>query len=502
MRERRWAPAVALAAVVTALGGCTAAGPKSGGPDPPVELVMINHDSGSGLETAPAVAWFVDRVRDLSGGQLVVRGEIGPWATHGEEVGTVAGGRADLGWVGSRVFDLLGVRELQPLHAPFLIDSYELQAAVVNDPASTAMLSAVGRLGVEPLALLADEMRFPAATARPLLGPADWRGAQIWMLESDVQRAALHALGATARYGGDPRQMLHDGTLDGVEQMWMYYTSGAMYVPAPYVTPNVVLSPRTTVLFGNPDSLRRLTAAQQRWLRQAARESIAESAEHADDLVPERIALACRYGGRIALATEGQQAALHRAVEPLYAALRADPATAGGMARIEELKARTPAEPAPAIADSCRYRPGEEQVATLRPTPLTGPGPTGELPAGTYRYLLTVEDVQLTGSNQDSMLHGSRAGVFTWTMQNGEWTATVHPSAPGIAPRKCGGWYAVHGDTAQFTTNPALDWNDPHCLPPTWTAQWTVQDGSIRWGRPSVGVLAPLFNLARWERIG
>lgn len=493
--------AVALVtAVLVLLSGCTPGGTKSGGPDAPVELVILNHDSGSGLETAPAVAWFVDRVRGLSGGRLVVRAEVGPWATLGEEVGAVARGRADLGWVGSRVFDLLGVRELQPLHAPFLIDSYALQAAVVTDPKTTATLAAVSRLGVEPLALLADEMRFPAATAKPLLSPADWRDTQIWMLESDIQRAGLTALGATARYGGDPRQMLHDGRLDGVEQMWMYYARGAIFVPAPYVTPNVVLSPRTMVLVGNPESLGRLSPTHQQWIRQAAHEAVASSAEHADDRVAALIADACRYGSRIAFATADQQAALRRAVEPVYAALRADPATSAGMAHIEALKARVPAEPAPEVPDSCRYRAGEEDLAGLRPVALTGPGPTGGLPAGTYRYILNAEDVGRTG-NRDSLLHGSRAGVFTWTLQGGEWTASVAPSAPGVAPRRCGGWYAVDGNITTFTTNPAVDWDEPHCLPPTWTVRWTDNADGIQWGQPSVGVLAPLFNLARWQRI-
>ena len=262
-----------VVALLFGLAACGEASNKAAGPDKPVELVITNNDSGSGVRTTPAAGYFVDRVGELSGGKLVIREEIAPWATDGQEIRDVAAGRADLGWTGTRVFDLLGVDELSPLHAPFLIDSYELQAAVLESDIPDQMLAALERLDVEPLAILGDGLRFPAAARSPLVAARDWQGAGIWLLDSAIQSEAVKALGGTPINGGDVRQMLPDGTARGLENMWIYYTLGSDFLYAPYVTPNAVLSPRTTALFGNPESLARLDDTQRGWIRQAAEDT-------------------------------------------------------------------------------------------------------------------------------------------------------------------------------------------------------------------------------------
>ena len=42
----------------------------------------------------------------------------------------VQAGKVDMGWVGARAFDAVGVTSFQALVAPFLVDSYELQDRV------------------------------------------------------------------------------------------------------------------------------------------------------------------------------------------------------------------------------------------------------------------------------------------------------------------------------------------------------------------------------------
>src|SRR5215510_10179662 len=134
----RRAIAAQAAALITliALAGCFAAGgDKSGGSSSPHELVLANSDGN--LDGVPSVARFVQRAEALSGGKLTVRVES-RWRGGEDEprvIEDVAAGRADLGWAGTRAFDLVGVAAFRPLHAPFLVGTYAAETAVVSDHA-------------------------------------------------------------------------------------------------------------------------------------------------------------------------------------------------------------------------------------------------------------------------------------------------------------------------------------------------------------------------------
>src|SRR5512132_2438310 len=126
-RLQRWRRVTVILFALALTGGCgsSGSGDKSGGPDEPKVLVLANND-GVNLDGAPAVQRFVDQVREISHGRLTVRVESS-WAggtTETSVVKDVAAGKADLGWAGTRAFDLLGVDSFRPLHAPFLVDSY------------------------------------------------------------------------------------------------------------------------------------------------------------------------------------------------------------------------------------------------------------------------------------------------------------------------------------------------------------------------------------------
>ena len=67
-------------------------------------------------------------VDELSGGGLKVDAPS-KWFDSGEQgvLEDVIAGEATLGWTGTRALDLIGVDAFQPLHAPFLINSYEAE---------------------------------------------------------------------------------------------------------------------------------------------------------------------------------------------------------------------------------------------------------------------------------------------------------------------------------------------------------------------------------------
>jgi TRAP-type C4-dicarboxylate transport system substrate-binding protein len=129
---------VGIAAIMAAAcTGGTGGGDKAGGPGDPLVFRMANASEwDTELIFTPAVEYFVQRVRELSGGRIRIDvvdrwGDFSPDAEQ-QVVRDVSTGAVDLGWPGTRVFDTLGVDRFQALTAPMLIDSYALEDA--RDP--------------------------------------------------------------------------------------------------------------------------------------------------------------------------------------------------------------------------------------------------------------------------------------------------------------------------------------------------------------------------------
>ena len=155
---------------------------KAGGAADPVVLRLANtsRDPSTGLERHPAVQYFVDRVKELSDGAVridVVSG-WGDQSADAEQqvIRDVAAGEIELGWVGTSVFDTVGVTGFEALTAPMLIDSYPLQQAVLDSDIPAQMLAGLDELGLHGIAVLSDGLRKPIAVSHPLLSPADYRG--------------------------------------------------------------------------------------------------------------------------------------------------------------------------------------------------------------------------------------------------------------------------------------------------------------------------------------
>ena len=154
----------------------------------------------------PAVAHFVTRFIELSSGMSVtVVDRWGDFKPDSEQqiVRDVAAGKADVGWVGTKAFDTLGVPIFQALGAPMLVESYALQQAIVDSEMSGEILAGLDKVGVRGLGLLAGGLRKPISVKGPFLQPSDWRGARFGTLRSATQTSAIEALGATAVEAGD-----------------------------------------------------------------------------------------------------------------------------------------------------------------------------------------------------------------------------------------------------------------------------------------------------------
>jgi TRAP-type C4-dicarboxylate transport system substrate-binding protein len=330
-------------------------GDKAGGAGEPVVLTMASTAGGPGY--SPAVDYLVRRVDEVSGGELRLNVVLswGNFAPNAEEqvVRDVAAGKADVTTVGTRVFDTMGVTSFQALQAPLLIDSYALQDAFVKSDIPAQMLRWLDSLRVAGLAVIPGELAKPIAVAKPLLGAADWQGITFQAARSEVQTAAIGALGARPTDAAGPlNDELKSGEIQGFAKSLLTYQVNVYEQLAPYVTINVNLWPEMAVFVANPASLARLTDEQRGWLRKAAADTIAQPVSLVDfesQLVPK----VCLAGAHLADATDADLAALRLAFEPVYADLVKDAETKAYIGQIEALKRSTTAEPGLTIPSGC-----------------------------------------------------------------------------------------------------------------------------------------------------
>ena len=175
----RWAVAAALAASAILLTACSgSSSDKAGGTEErdPVVLVFASFTG----DIPPQLQEFAGEVARRSGGTLRI--EFEPEWRAGDpdaERGTiedVKAGKADMAWVGARVFDRLDVTSFQALLAPLLVDSYELEGRVFESGIPTNMLEGVEELGVVGIGVLPGPMRRLLGVSHPFLQPSDFDG--------------------------------------------------------------------------------------------------------------------------------------------------------------------------------------------------------------------------------------------------------------------------------------------------------------------------------------
>src|SRR5918992_2680073 len=325
----------------------------------PVVLRMANTYGEVGQ--LPAVSYFVDRVQELSGGdvRIAMADAYGNFAADVEQkvVRHAAAGNMDLAWVGTRVLDTMGVTSFQALTAPRLVDSYALQNAVIESGMTNEMLRALDDLGVTGLGVLADGLRKPIGVNGQIVGPQDWDGIGFGTYKSEGQEQAIRALGAAPAlvFGPNREAAIADDAIQGFEMGLFIYQHGPdpkWIALAPHVTSNVNLWPQMDVLIASPARLQALTGEQRGWLQEAADDAASRSAA-LSDTEAQAIEVACESGARFARASEADLAALDELFAPVYANLERDTQTKAFIERIEALKRSTQAEDAPLIPAGC-----------------------------------------------------------------------------------------------------------------------------------------------------
>ena len=465
-RRGRIAALLVVAAAAALVAGCNGGGEgqdKAGGSSAPVVLRMADGYNPQ-LDLEPAVAYFVQRVREVSGGDLRIR-VVEDWG-HGSPgfeqqiVRDVAAGKADLGWVGTRIFDTLGVRSFQALTAPLLIDSYPLERAVIASDIPTQMLRGLDEAGVTGLGILAGGLRKPIAVERPLLRPADWRHIRFAVFRSQRQAQAIRALGArtTDIWGAALQDAVASGRVSGFEKHYFLWPLVISVAAAPYATANVDLWPETLALFANPQRLSGLSDEQRTWLQQAAADSAARSTSFFVREAPIVRSL-CQQGARFSNASAADLASLRRAFAPVYARLAQDPETKTLIGRIEQLKRATRPGPAASIPPRCE---GPARNTAPAAVGVTDPSVLN----GVYRVSWTQKELLAAGPAA-SYTHPSY-GVVTLTLRDGSYR--FQPQTPPT----CSGTYTVSRSLVTIRPRPVS-----YCHGVV-TARWSLRGGELR----------------------
>jgi TRAP-type C4-dicarboxylate transport system substrate-binding protein len=441
--------ALAAAGAILAAGctGGAALGDKAGGGGGPVVLRMASTGTNSGY--SPAIEYFLQRVKELSAGDLSIDvvygwGNFSPDAER-QSILDVAAGTADLTAAGPRVFDTMGVNSFRALTAPMLIDSYPVEDAVVASGIPGEMLAGLEKVGVTGLGVLGGSLNKPIAVEGPLLGPADWQGVTFETYLSQTQAQAIQALGAqsTNVLGAGLDAGLQSGQIQGFSKGLLVYSINGTERLAPYVTANVNLWPGMQVLLANPGRLSRLSEQQRGLLRQAAQDAVGRSTslvEHEDQIVAD----VCQAGARLSNASQTDLTALRQAFVPVYSSLEEDPQTKSFIARIEALKQSTAAGAPLAIPVGCTGSPSEGQTSS---DPITGTWQTGKITETDWVRAF----IALGGSEKDA--HGSFAELFgarryvVLTVIFGDGDYELRDSSDGgPVVHQDGGTYEIAGD--------------------------------------------------------
>jgi TRAP-type C4-dicarboxylate transport system substrate-binding protein len=403
---RRAAPWLTLLLIVAGCGG--AGFDKVGGTHRiPVVLTMANPTFAPQELQA-----FADEVARRSNGALRIKFE-NQWRQGQRDAETglirdVRAGKADLGAVGGRAWDAVGVTSLDALQAPFLIDSYALEQDVLESPIPARMLQGLGPLGLVGLGVLPGPLRYPLSAPRPLRTPADFAGLRVGYQGATEPADSLRALGAKpvqlpagARWQG----------IDAIEQQLASIYGNGYDTFAKYLTANVSFWPRPWVIFTSKKAFASLAPSQRAALREAASQAI--PAALAAVRTQERTALAafCRARIDLVTATPADLSQLHGAVAPVLARLERDPQTHSFMASIAAMRETAGATPEPAL--SC--------------APPAPPAASG-LPDGSYTTRITPGDVQRSGLPRD-MAGDIAQSHFTLVLKSGTFVLyQLHPN--------------------------------------------------------------------------
>ena len=387
--------------VLAACGGHDKAGGEAAGGGETIRIALRD-SSPSTLEA------YIAAVERLAGAGTRVTLRTGYRSQdedpEGATLAEVRSGKVPFALVYARVFDDLGVDAFAPLLAPLAIDSLATQQRVIAAGIADRALPALGKLGVVGVAVVPGTLRHPLGLTRPLLRPADFRGAYIGVRRSALAKRAFESLDATVGWEVGDRPLGFDGIetdLGGIE-------SGRLDVGAASLTADVTLWPRLGVVVANPKAWKALSERRRKAMREAGRASLSAAIDTLQRDEDEFYGVLCRRGATsFTRATAADVEALRAAFAPVTA--RLDPAVTK---QIADLRAEAgPAPSHPPCRPATRAQPGKA-------TPIDG--------AWEFK---SDEDDLIAAGGTPADLTPENWGHYVFAFSRGRWIITQE--APG-----------------------------------------------------------------------
>jgi TRAP-type C4-dicarboxylate transport system substrate-binding protein len=438
----------ALATLTTITAGCTAVDRAGGTAGQHVTTLHFAQEN-DGPPAEQLQAW-ADQVEKDSEGSLKVSFDngyrLGDPHVEAAVIDDVKAGKVDLGWVGARAFDDVGVTTFQALLAPMLVDSQDLQAAVFEKGIPQEMLAGVDDAGVHGVAVLPGPMRKVLGVDHPFLEPADFKGETIGIQESALTTETFATLGAVTR-------ALPSGAdisgVDGYEQQLSSIYGNGYDATAGYVTANLDLWPRPLVVIVNQDTYDSLTAAQRQVLDKAAGKVMGQALDVARTDDASGMDGLCRTSMDFPEASQNQLDALTHALAPVYKRILHDATSAPWFKRILALKQQVGAAP-----DTMRCA-------------VRGDKPVTDRVAGDYRATIDWPHVDVPQECKPGSPEGDRTSVYVLHLTDGDVSMDVQPGGTGDPVTAYRGSYRVFRDQLELSDGVPL------------TAHFTVDQNAL-----------------------
>jgi len=232
-----------------------------------------------GYPTVEAVIYMGKLLEERTKGRLSIK-EFNNAVLGGEKdtIEQTQFGVIDFNRVSSAQFNNV-VPETKVYGLPFLFRSVEHMRKTVDGPIGEEILAAFEAKGVVALCYYDSGAR-SFYTKKPIAKLADMKGMKIRVQQSDMWVAMMQAFGAnpTPMAFGEVYSAIQTGVVDGAENNWPSYESSRHFEVAKYYT-MTEHSLQPEVLVMSKKSWDKLSADDQKLVRQAAKESVVKMRE-------------------------------------------------------------------------------------------------------------------------------------------------------------------------------------------------------------------------------
>jgi len=262
-------------------------------------------------------------------------GASGYSGAEGVVVDDVRSGEIAMGWVGARALP-----GFEPLLAPMLVDSYELQLELFERGIPQGMFTDPD---IQVIAVLPGPMRKMMGVDHPFLEVDDFAGQTVAGDATTVAEDTMRALGATPVPGASGMSL--DG-IDGLQAQLAAISGNGYEAFADSVTANLNLWPRPLVIIMNTAVFEQLSSEQQEALLAAGRDSIAPANEASLAEDDAAAAVLCASDLAVLEATGAGLASILEAVQPVYQTLEGNSEFAATIEQIRSVKEELAVPPA------------------------------------------------------------------------------------------------------------------------------------------------------------